>query len=287
MGMVFDGSGTLLFGGVQGYYSTLGDTWKLEEGGWFQLAPANSPTPREGPGMAHDAATETVVMFGGSATLFGSCCGDLNETWIWDGTTWTQAFPPVSPPARRFDGQGMAYDAANGNVVLFGGATQSGTVLGDTWTWDGKTRTWTQHFPAASPSARGFAGITYDGETGRVILFGGYDGTKNLADTWAWDGTNWQQRLPATSPPARSGHSLAYDALLKEVVLFSGSGNTDTWVWKSGNWTQVFPATIPHDRYSFGMGYDHLAHSVVIFGGFSVSGGGPILGDTWKLAIAP
>ena len=96
MGIAFDGSSTLLFGGVQGYYTPLGDTWKLKKGGWIKLAPANFPLPSEGPGMAYDAATGTVVMFGGSATLFGSCCGDLNETWIWDGTTWSSRQPAYS-----------------------------------------------------------------------------------------------------------------------------------------------------------------------------------------------
>jgi hypothetical protein len=78
---------TLLFGGVQGYYSTLGDIWKYEQGGWFQLSPPNSPGPREGPGMAYDGATGTIVLFGGSSALFGGDCFDLNDTWIWDGNT--------------------------------------------------------------------------------------------------------------------------------------------------------------------------------------------------------
>ena len=32
----------------------------------------------------------------------------------------------------------MAYDAAHGQVVMFGGFT-GGTVLNDTWIWDGTT----------------------------------------------------------------------------------------------------------------------------------------------------
>ena len=91
MGMAFVSTAqsayTLLFGGVQGYYSTLGDTWKWEEGGWFQIFPPNSPPAREGLGMAYDAATGTVVLFGGSSGLFGGGCCDPNDTWIWDGKT--------------------------------------------------------------------------------------------------------------------------------------------------------------------------------------------------------
>jgi hypothetical protein len=40
----------------------------------------------------------------------------------------------------------MAYDQATGQLALFGGAINSGTVAyGDTWTWDGTT--WTQISP--------------------------------------------------------------------------------------------------------------------------------------------
>jgi hypothetical protein len=39
---------------------------------------------------------------------------------------WTRQFPTTSPPARSV--AAMAYDAATGNVVLFGGSR-------DTWIW--------------------------------------------------------------------------------------------------------------------------------------------------------
>ena len=48
-----------------------------------------------------------------------------------------ERFPATSPSARG--GSAMAYDAARGRVVLFGGADVDGTPLGDTWTWDGTT----------------------------------------------------------------------------------------------------------------------------------------------------
>jgi hypothetical protein len=288
--MAFDPltNSTLLFGGVlaTGGYSTLGDTWAFQGGIWSQLSPpGTSPPPREGPGMAYDAATGTVVMFGGSSGTFGACC-DLSDTWIWNGTNWTQ-INTLGPPGRRFDGDGMAYDPATKKVVLFGGNTQGNTTyMGDTWTWDGVAETWTQMFPATSPSARAGHGMATDA-AGNVVVFGGTDSaTKtNLADTWVWNGTTWQQQSPATAPPARSGHSMAFDTDLNEVVLFGGYGFNDTWTWDGSNWTQLSPATAPPQRYSFGMDYDGAAHAVVIFGGFTA--GGPAINDTWELTLAP
>ena len=63
----------------------------------------------------------------------------------------------------------MAYDAATGQVVLFGGS--NGSNLGDTWTYNGTT--WTQQSPASSPSARYDSTLAYDATTGQVVLFGG------------------------------------------------------------------------------------------------------------------
>src|SRR5690349_24646789 len=48
---------------------------------------------------------------------------------------WTKQHPAASPLARW--GASMAYDAATGNVVLFGGSRGSGNVLRDTWVWNG------------------------------------------------------------------------------------------------------------------------------------------------------
>src|SRR5262245_8173028 len=88
------------------------------------------------------------------------------------------AAPSGIAPAPRY-GQGLAYDAARGNVVLFGGQTQDG-LRNDTWTWDGAT--WTQHTTAHAPSPRRYFGMAYDAAHGQVVLFGGY----SLNDTWTW-----------------------------------------------------------------------------------------------------
>jgi hypothetical protein len=78
----------------------------------------------------------------------------------------------------------MTYDAATGNVVLFGGI--SDRVLADTWAWDGTT--WTSQGSATTPHVRELASMAYDAATGNIVLFGGTtDGTAlRLADTWVW-----------------------------------------------------------------------------------------------------
>ena len=79
----------------------------------------------------------------------------------------------------------MAYDAATGTALLFGGEARGGGNLRDTWTWNGTT--WTKQAPAASPSARYSEAMAYDAATGRVVLFGGVSPSgSSLDDTWTW-----------------------------------------------------------------------------------------------------
>ena len=100
--------------------------------------------------MTYDTSRGQTVLFGGGRPGFNS--GNLSETWIWDGTNWTQKLPAASPPAR--DSAGMVFDAARGQVVLFGGFRGDISVLpnSDTWLWNGSS--WTQVLPPAWPPER-------------------------------------------------------------------------------------------------------------------------------------
>jgi hypothetical protein len=250
---------------------------------WTKQAPASSPRARFAAAMAYDAATGTVVLFGGenNSHVLGA------NTWTWDGTTWTKKQPATSPFGRSR--AAMAYDAAAGTVVLFGGLGR-GMPLADTWTWGGTT--WTKRHPATSPSPRLGAAMAYDAATGTVVLFGGFGGHGTslhlLGDTWVWDGTTWTKQHPASSPDARVGVAMAYDAHTGTVVLFGGEDghrlNNDTWVWDGTTWTKRHPATSPSPRFDVAMTYDAATGTAVLFGGFGGHGNialGRRLGDTW------
>jgi hypothetical protein len=114
---------TVLFGGST-YSTVLGDTWMFSHAtGWMQLSPPVSPPALGGAAMAYDPTTKKVVLFGGFLTPEGGTTViNSDETWTWDGATWTQQFPPVSPPAAGYNTDPMVFDIAIGKVVLFGGA---------------------------------------------------------------------------------------------------------------------------------------------------------------------
>jgi hypothetical protein len=256
---------------------------------WTELSPPVKPSARRDPAMAYDAATGTVVLFGGNLSIYeGSGSVPIGDTWTWNGTTWTKHAPAVHPSARSL--AAMAYDAATGTVVLFGGLGTNGDSLGDTWTWNGTT--WTQQHPATSPPAGDEYSMAYDAANGTMVLFGSY----NPVETWTWNGTTWTEQAPATSPSCWCFGSMAYDAATSTVVLFAGDASPivgETWTWNGATWTEQAPATSPAARGSGYMAYDAATGTVVLFGGLK-AGAGCLLsgtlawdGTTWtKLAPA-
>lgn len=250
---------------------------------WTQRFPSTSPPSRQGFAMAYDAGRGQAIVFGGDirGVSGASLAGD---TWAWDGTGWSQKFPAVSPPAR--DRPAMSYDAARGQLILFGGRG-NGFNFDDTWTWDGST--WTQRTPSQSPPSRYSAALAYDSARGQVLVFGGFTANPPGApvsmsnDTWIWDGSTWTQEFPSRSPSPRSAFAMAYDSSRQQIVLFGGVDSTatlsDTWVWDGSNWTQKTSSITPAARYSASMAYDQSLGQVVLFGG-AAANNAP-LDDTW------
>jgi N-acetylneuraminic acid mutarotase len=82
---------------------------------------------------------------------------------------------------------------ATHRLIMFGGYDGTTPYLNDTWAYGSATNTWTELNPGGSvPSARVVSAMVYDSLDGRVILFGGWDGTAGTAgldDTWAFTPT--------------------------------------------------------------------------------------------------
>ena len=281
---------TVLFGGQNSSWALVGDTWEWDGVAWTHRTTATAPSPRAVHAMAYDMARGRVVLFGGAA---GTGSGtDNDETWEWNGVTWTQMQPTVRPSARR--GASMAYVPTRGVCVLFGGGiTGSGTpVLNDTWEWNGST--WTQYMPAVRPPARWSSYLAAVG-TGRVLLSGGGAGFVELYDTWTWDGVAWQQVFPAVQPIARRLGGAAFDSQRNLLVAWGGAVtffdpwgpylNPDgsTWVWDGSNWRLDSRPFAPVGRYATAAAYDVSRGRVVAFGGFN-----PLpLQDTWEYEAGP
>lgn len=248
---------------------------------YASLSPKTSPPATVVAATAYDAATNSVLAFGGHTAASAAS----NATWSWNGTTWSAKKPAKSPGG--LTGAALAYDATTKTAVLFGGFNATSKATNGTWMWNGTT--WAQASPATSPPVRADAAMAYDAATKTVILFGGTGGTggtTKLSDTWSWNGTTWTKLAPATMPAARSSSSMTYDAAAKNLVLFGGSGTSgllgDTWSWSGTTWTPLATSG-PSARAGSALDYDADTATVVVFGGF----GGcatciSALADTWS-----
>ncbi len=166
----------VLFGGQAPTQQIRRDTWEFADSTWVQRAIGGPPPNRWIHRMAYDSARGVTVMFGGAAAS-----SLLADTWEWDGTAWTEN--TAAGPPKRY-GHAMAYDTDHARTVLFGGQSAfpfGQGVLGDTWTYDGTS--WTE-LPIPGPSARSFVKMVYDSNRKRLVLFGGWDGTQMVDDTW-------------------------------------------------------------------------------------------------------
>jgi len=131
--MAYDAAtGTAVLFGSTGHQPR--QTWTWDGSTWTRQSPGASPPTRWGAAMAYDAATSTVVLFGGDHQIPLGL--GLADTWAWDGSAWTEQSPATSPSARS--AASLAYDAATGTAVLFGGTggiPGHPTFLRGTWTW--------------------------------------------------------------------------------------------------------------------------------------------------------
>jgi hypothetical protein len=76
--------------------------------------------------MIYDSGLQAPLLFGGATEIVGT---QKNDTWIWNGTDWTQ-LNTTAPPSPRFGGA-FAYHEGQASAVLFGG--NGNIFLGDTW----------------------------------------------------------------------------------------------------------------------------------------------------------
>lgn len=236
-GLAYDGTNLVCFGGKGnpsvGY---LNDTWAWNGTSWT-LKIANDGynsglVLRTRPYMA--AMTGNVVLFGGNDyNQF------YNDTWTWNGTTWTQLNPAASPSIR--DRAAFASNGTN-KAVIFGGS-RGDQMLNDAWSWNGTT--WTQLVTNTPPSVRKGATMAWYPTGGYFLVFGGTDTSGNiLSDTWTFDGTSvWTKLSPTVVPSNRMGAVMAYDTSSSQLIMFGGNNASnllnDTWTWSGTTWIQL------------------------------------------------
>ena len=264
----------VLFGG-DAFFGAGGDsndTWTFDGTTWRQLAPSRSPPPRDAHDIASDPVRRRIVLFGGSQP--GTGLQPYGDTWTFDGATWTQAAPPVSPTPRH--SFALLFDPAQGGVLLFGGGVTeggidvSGSEGEDFWSFDGTT--WSMVITTSPPSRSG-AAMAYDPDLGRIVLYGGRLEAGHLDDTWEFTDAGWSLVPTRTTPGALHQACAAFfeGSTSRGVMLFGGRRFDNTvsnqlWRLDAGTWTLV-PDGTPSSVYSSDMIFDPVTAELRVFAG--------------------
>ncbi|MEZ6036614.1 MAG: hypothetical protein R3F29_03985 [Planctomycetota bacterium] len=165
----------VLFGGGIAGGQGVADTWLWDGVAWVSSSAVGAPVGRSGHALEWSEANHGVLMFGGLSPSIGS----LADTWLWNGQGWIPMFSAHVPPARS--GHCSARLAIDNSIIVFGG--DASQALADAWRWTGSDWT-TFTTPGLTPSARWGHACASGDLTQGAVLFGGFDGSVILGDTW-------------------------------------------------------------------------------------------------------
>ncbi len=261
--VVYDTGGTEPIGFVR--FGDKGETWTWLPGrdsGWRVLNPPCSPPGRWAntfrPAMAYDDWRGVVVLFGGR---------DRNDTWTFDGQTWSPAasgvIPTPSPSPEPSPGTGWSQLPAlltgridhtatllpDGRVLVVGGGLESETnSQASAELFDPKTNRWSYAAPMASPRQRHTATLLPDGT---VLVVGGLGPGRGTAELYDPATNSWSSA--GTLVQARANHQAVL--LLDGTVLVVGGrqpgrplSDAEIFQPKTRTWTAVASLSVSRDR---------------------------------------
>jgi PKD domain len=205
--------------------------------------------------------------------MAGPSVGNLHLNW----SRWNVSNAPVA----RSDAA-MAYDAADGYLVLFSGAPGSGPYVGDTWTYANdiwkEVCSGTSSAPscATEPASDNSIPMTYDAADHFILM------VNSAGQTWSFASGTWTQRAVNQTLESGQGAALAFDPAIEKVVLVVASGglNCRTYTYSNGTWTLVSTVNSIADRAHALLFYDPSGSRLVLFGGVSPSGS-QTFNDMW------
>lgn len=206
------------------------------------------------------------------------------------GLGWVTLITHTGQPLTRAFGS-MAFDAADGYTILFGGCSHTACPLGDTWRYAASSWTNLSSTLATAPSPRDGASMVYDAHDGYLLLFGGLSANGTLGDTWKFAGGTWAiiSTSGNSTPSPRSFAQVTYLASSGSVVLFggrseSGTALSDAWTFSSGTWAPLATGSSPTPSARFGgvFANDPSTGAAILFGGSGACG--TFCGETWAFS---
>lgn len=277
----------LLFGGADAANEILASTYVFKDDNFTAVGVSPTPGARSLHVFRADPTNKFIYLYGGIDEY-----ATLADMWKYINGAWTQvtldtsatSTAPLSclTPAASFDTdrQKLVIVCSDSVVYEFDGAA---------WVKFDSLKT--------TPPARRFSSLVYDATLKKSVLFGGWDATNYLNDTWLWDGAKWTQEKNHL-PTARSNASMWYDPTLKKTIVYGGIGRltsldtitryADMWSFDGSGWTAMTSiTTTPGARYGASVAVDPRTNHLFLFGGLIVMTDGTVQtqvysNDTWE-----
>ncbi len=272
--------------GASGNYTLLGDTWAfdLATETWSELPTTSGPAARVNHAMVYDPQGDRVLVFGGNTSASGLAITAKMDVWALELATgtWTEIATASGPAPRLW--HTAVWDPARHRMVVYGGGDETAfnntaKYFDDLWALEvsGTQGTWTRldTGSATRPAGRFWAGLVYDADGDRYVLFGGHDdgnlGNRNdlhafdpeaggwatlrVADTWNKPATGFCAFPPdftnvdMDSPERRNAHVFVGGEAGR---AFAMGGKTDCGVTddlmalelETATWTELTTATV-------------------------------------------
>ncbi len=267
----------VIFGG-RGEEGLLNDMWlyDAQKHYWEEIKTNANPPAREFHSMV-GLNDNRLLLFGGRGDD-----GNFDDTWIYDdkNNRWIQHSQNdgQSPSARSY--HAMAYDGQN-SVILFGGGQQTSRgYYSDLYEFNINANRWVRVYDSETastdrthyPQARIYHSLNQIAQS-RIILFGGYDGKRNLGDTWLFTTNNkrWQ-KLDSDENLSRNLHAVTSPKNGKLLMTggYNNNALNNTWIFDLGKreWEKENNTSLPSGIHSHAI--ELLSkNTVLMFGGIN------------------
>ncbi|HEY4055085.1 MAG TPA: kelch repeat-containing protein [Kofleriaceae bacterium] len=246
---------------------------------------------------AYDPDRARVVVFGGVPSAATKASGSGANS---DGVTarvyelvehtffhpFVLGDPQNGAPVERHSAAAAYADfGTTRGTFFFGGSSKALGVapLGDFWLLQADASGELQwHMLPGGPSARSGAGMVFDKQRGKLVMFGGSDSTDTrLADVCEYDGTAWSPctTLPSNDsyPSPRADTAFAYDPKDHVVVMWGGIGPQaqdaplppvydDLWTYDGSTWMKISNPFVPTAREGARFVWDARRERMVLWG---------------------